>query len=121
MTVWATSLWAATGAPFCRRLPLRTNCWSQMPNKRYLVSGGTGFVGSALVSRLVRTGYAVRVFDDDSRGSSGRLAQLRGDIEILHGDIRDKTAVAAATRGVDSVVHLAYVNGTEFFYSKPDL
>jgi nucleoside-diphosphate-sugar epimerase len=36
--------------------------------KRYLVTGGTGFIGRALVRRLVRDGFAVRVLDNNSRG-----------------------------------------------------
>jgi nucleoside-diphosphate-sugar epimerase len=39
----------------------------------------------------------------------------------VRGDIRDAGAVAAAVEGMDAVCHLAYINGTEFFYTKPDL
>jgi nucleoside-diphosphate-sugar epimerase len=90
-----------------------------------LVTGGTGFIGSALVRGLLRAGAHVRSFDDDSRGSQNRLADLAGDerarLEVVPGDIRDAVAVARAIKGVDSVAHLAYVNGTEFFYSRPEL
>jgi nucleoside-diphosphate-sugar epimerase len=89
--------------------------------KTYLVTGGTGFIGSALVRRLVREGFRVRVFDDNSRGAADRLAEAASDVELIQGDVRDAAAVKAAMRGVDSVCHLAYVNGTEFFYTKPDL
>jgi nucleoside-diphosphate-sugar epimerase len=88
---------------------------------RILVTGGSGFIGSALVKGLLRVGHVVRVFDDNSRGSPRRLAEVENDIEFIAGDIRDASAVAAATRGVDEVHHLAYVNGTEFFYSAPEL
>jgi nucleoside-diphosphate-sugar epimerase len=63
----------------------------------------------------------VRVLDDNSRGRPRRLADVENDIEFVGGDIRDFETVLAATRGVDEVHHLAYVNGTEFFYSHPDL
>ncbi len=86
----------------------------------YLVTGGTGFLGSALVRRLVLKGHHVRVLDDDSRGSSKRLSDLAGDIEMVRADVRDAGAVARACSGVDAVCHLAYVNGTEFFYQRPD-
>src|SRR5215831_16014304 len=89
--------------------------------QHYLVTGGSGFIGSALVRQLAVSGARVRVLDDDSRGSAGRLADLRGQIEIVHGDVRDARAVQDATRGVDVVCHLAFVNGTEFFYRKPEL
>lgn len=89
--------------------------------KRYLVTGGTGFIGSALVKRLVREGHAVRVLDNNSRGVSARLGEVAADVEFFEADIRNATAVSAAAKGVDSMIHLAYVNGTEFFYSKPEL
>jgi nucleoside-diphosphate-sugar epimerase len=88
---------------------------------RILVTGGSGFIGSALVKALVRDGHQVRVLDDNSRGAPRRLAEVRNDVEFITGDIRDASAVLAATRGVDEVHHLAYVNGTEFFYSAPEL
>ncbi|MGE5855430.1 MAG: NAD-dependent epimerase/dehydratase family protein [Syntrophaceae bacterium] len=89
--------------------------------QKMLVTGGTGFIGSALVRRLLREGYNVRIFDNDSRGLSSRLDEISADIEWVRADIRDEAAVRAACRGVDSVCHLAFLNGTEYFYSRPDL
>ncbi len=88
---------------------------------RILVTGGSGFIGSALVKALVRDGHAVRVLDDNSRGAPRRLKDVENDIEFVAGDVRDPAAVLNAVRGVDEVHHLAFVNGTEFFYSRPDL
>lgn len=90
-------------------------------SKKIVVTGGTGFIGSALVRRLVTNGNQVRVFDNDSRGSTSRLNDIRADINLVTGDIRDADAVSKAMAGQDAVWHLAYVNGTEFFYEKPDL
>jgi nucleoside-diphosphate-sugar epimerase len=89
--------------------------------RRVLVTGGSGFIGSALVKALVKTGVHVRVLDDNSRGRPRRLTEVQKNIEFIDGDIRDPAAVNAAARGVDEVHHLAFVNGTEFFYSRPDL
>jgi nucleoside-diphosphate-sugar epimerase len=89
--------------------------------RRYLVTGGTGFLGSALVRGLLREGAIVRSLDDDSRGASRRLSDVASKIELVAGDVRDPKAVENAVRGVDGVCHLAYLNGTEFFYSKPEL
>jgi nucleoside-diphosphate-sugar epimerase len=86
-----------------------------------LVTGGSGFIGAALVKALVRDGHAVRVLDDNSRGSPRRLEEVAKDIEFVSGDIRDSEAVARATQGIDEVHHLAFVNGTEFFYSAPEV
>jgi nucleoside-diphosphate-sugar epimerase len=86
-----------------------------------LVTGGSGFIGSALVKALVKDGHAVRVLDDNSRGAPRRLKEVERDIEFVGGDIRDAAVVTRAVRGMDEVHHLAFVNGTEFFYSAPEL
>ena len=88
--------------------------------KKILVTGGTGFIGSALVRRLLRDGYEVRVLDDNSRGASRRLVGILNDFEMVVGDIRDPSVVHSALRGVHAVHHLAYVNGTENFYKAPE-
>ena len=89
--------------------------------KHYLVTGGSGFIGAALVQRLVRDGHRVRVLDDNSRGHTGRLAGVLDDVEFVQGDIRNPDAVREAVRGVDGVLHLAAVNGTKHFYEKPEV
>jgi len=86
----------------------------------YLVTGGAGFIGAALVKRLVREGNTVRVLDNVSRGHMRRLSEVESQIDMRVADIRDTEAVADAARGMDAVIHLAAVNGTEFFYSKPE-
>jgi nucleoside-diphosphate-sugar epimerase len=91
-----------------------------MTRSKILVTGGSGFIGSALVKALLRVGHSVRVLDDNSRGSPRRLADVERDIEFVAGDIRDASAVASACKGMDEVHHLAFVNGTEFFYSRPE-
>jgi nucleoside-diphosphate-sugar epimerase len=88
---------------------------------RILVTGGSGFIGAALVEELVCDGATVRVLDDNSRGAPRRLAKVAKDIEFIAGDVRDAAAVDAALRGIDEVHHLAFVNGTEYFYNAPDL
>ncbi|MDH6580539.1 NAD-dependent epimerase/dehydratase family protein [Kitasatospora sp. MAP5-34] len=88
---------------------------------RYLVTGGTGFLGAATVRRLLADGAEVRVLDNGFRAGPRRLDGLRGDIDLVTADVRDAEAVSAAARGVDHVLHLAYVNGTELFYRYPRL
>lgn len=90
-------------------------------NKSYLVTGGSGFLGSALVRRLIKDGARVRVLDNNLRGSLSRLEDISGEFEFVEADIRNPEAVHRAVRGVDAVCHLAFVNGTEFFYSMPEL
>lgn len=88
---------------------------------RILVTGGSGFIGAALVKALLKAGHRVRVLDDNSRGNPRRLAEVSADIEFIAGDIRDAGVAERAAVGQDEVHHLAFVNGTEFFYTQPDL
>ena len=92
-----------------------------MAAKQYLVTGGTGFIGSALVLRLLERGHSVRVLDNNSRGAERRLGKMVGDVELMIGDIRSGDFVERAVEGVEAVHHLAFVNGTENFYKHPDL
>ena len=89
--------------------------------RKVLVTGGTGFIGSSLVKGLLAAGATVRSFDNDSRGAASKLGDARNDVELIVGDIRDAAAVRQAVRGMDTVCHLAYINGTEYFYSHPEL
>ena len=84
---------------------------------RYLVTGGAGFIGSAITRRLAADGHQVRVLDDFSRGHEHRLAGI--PCETVRGDIRDPAAVAAAVQGCDRVAHLAYAQGSQVFYDEP--
>src|SRR5690242_20069792 len=92
-----------------------------LAGRSFLVTGGTGFIGSALVRALVQAGAHVRSLDDDSRGAARRLGEIAPAVERHTGDIRDPLIVARAVAGMDCVCHLAYVNGTENFYAKPEL
>ena len=92
-----------------------------MKKKKYLVTGGTGFIGSALVKRLIQENFDVRVFDNNLRGHVARLTDIKDEIEYIQGDITSLDDVLRACQGIDSVIHLAYLNGTEFFYTKPHL
>lgn len=84
---------------------------------RYLVTGGAGFIGSALVRTLAAAGHEVCVLDDMSRGQPSRLKGA--GCHLVQGDVRDAKAVARAMQGCQSVVHLAYLQGTQTFYAEP--
>ncbi len=71
---------------------------------RFLVTGGAGFLGTALSNRLARAGHTVRVIDDLSAGSPERL-----DPQVLftRGDVSDVPKLWTLLQGVDCVYHLA--------------
>lgn len=85
---------------------------------RYLITGGAGFIGSALARSLDADGHEVRILDDFSRGQRERLRGLSG-AQIYSGDIRDPAIVTEATHGADAVIHMAYLQGTQTFYAEP--
>ena len=89
--------------------------------RKFLVTGGTGFLGAGLVKKLLKEGHQVSILDNDSRGRKSRLDKELSNIEVVIGDIRDPRTVEKAIKGCQSVIHMAYINGTEFFYSKPEL
>mgnify|MGYP001140501079 CR=1 FL=1 len=71
---------------------------------RCLITGGAGFIGSALANRLVELGHQVRVLDDLSAGDSSRLDPR---VIFTRGDTRDIPKLWTLLRGVDCVYHLA--------------
>jgi len=83
---------------------------------KYLITGGAGFIGSALARRLASQGADVRVFDNYSRGRPERLPDA---VERYQGDIRNSHDVRAALKGCDTVVHMAMVQGTQTFSEEP--
>ena len=89
--------------------------------KKHLVTGGSGFIGSALVKRLVADGFNVRVMDNNIRGMRSRLDAVSEIVEFVDADIRDYKNVNQACEGIDVVHHLSYINGTEYFYTIPEL
>lgn len=87
--------------------------------KKWLVTGGCGFIGSSVVRALLARGDAVVIFDDNSRSSWKRLADVMNKIDMRFGDIRYQHSLLQAIRGCNAVIHLAAVNGTENFYKNP--
>jgi dTDP-L-rhamnose 4-epimerase len=84
-------------------------------NQRILITGGAGFIGSHLADELLGRGYRVRVLDallPQVHGESARRPNdLSGDVEFIHGDVRDAQTVKKALAGVDAVFHFAAAVG----------
>ena len=81
-------------------------------NSPILIAGGAGYIGSVLVGQLLADNYRVRVIDNLMyRQYSLKLYTDNRNLEIVHGDIRNETAVKQALVGVSAVVHLAAIVG----------
>lgn len=94
-------------------------------NKKVLVTGADGFIGSHLTEELVKKGYAVKAFAYyNSFNSWGWLDSLPSEImnhvEVFTGDIRDPNGVREAMKGIDEVFHLAALIAIPFSYHSPD-
>lgn len=79
-----------------------------------LVTGGAGYVGSALVPRLLAAGHKVSVYDIMFFGSE-HLPRDNPNLIVHEADIRDTATFAAACRGVDAVIHLACISNDPSF------
>lgn len=87
-----------------------------------LVTGGAGYVGSALVPKLLAEGHSVSVLDLYMYGEdlfeayrdTGRLREVKGDL-------RDTDAVARAVEGCDAVIHLACISNDPSYDLDPEL
>ncbi len=74
---------------------------------KYLVTGGAGFIGSHIATRLVRDGHQVRILDNLSTGSLTNIEHIRPDVEVIEADLVDADAVLKAVQGCEVVYHQA--------------
>ena len=93
--------------------------------KKVLVTGADGFIGSHLVEHLVRKGYETKAFVIyNSMNSWGWLdsvtSDVKGNFEVVSGDVRDPHGVADAVKDCDSILHLAALIAIPFSYNSPD-
>lgn len=91
---------------------------------KVLVTGADGFIGSHLTEALVRAGHDVRAFVlYNSFGSWGWLdssdADIRRNLDIFAGDVRDPHGVKTAMQGCDAVLHLAALIAIPYSYHSP--
>lgn len=93
--------------------------------EKILVTGADGFIGSHLTEELVKSGKKVKAFIFyNSFNTWGWLdslpAEIRSEIEIVAGDIRDPHGVGKTMKGIDVVYHLAALIAIPFSYHSPD-
>ena len=81
-----------------------------MKGKKVLITGGLGFLGSNLAIRLVKEGAEVTILDNMLEGHGANLfnvEEIKGKIEIITGDVRDKDITERAVGGKEYIFHLA--------------
>jgi NAD dependent epimerase/dehydratase len=93
--------------------------------QRVLITGAGGFIGSHLTEALVRSGRSVRALVRyNSMNSWGWLddlpEDLKGNLEVMAGDVRDPNGMRVAVKDCDEVFHLAALIGIPYSYHSPD-
>ena len=93
--------------------------------QKILVTGADGFIGSHLTEKLIRRGYDVRAFVlYNSFNSWGWLdsapVEIKKEMDVFAGDIRDSHGVRTAMQGCDAVLHLAALIAIPYSYHSPD-
>lgn len=94
--------------------------------QKILITGADGFIGSHLTEALVRSGYNVRAFVYyNSFNSLGWLdespSEIKKELDIFAGDIRDPHGVKEAMKGCDAVLNLAALIAIPYSYHSPDM
>lgn len=94
--------------------------------RKVLVTGAGGFIGSHMAELLLREGYAVRALTRYTSAANrfGNLnllpAELRAEIDLYAGDLRDAEAVRKAMQGMDTVIHLGAIIAIPYSYQHPE-
>ena len=92
--------------------------------KKWLVTGGAGFIGSHVIEMLLDLGQSVRVLDNLSTGREANLKTVcgsRADVEVLRGDIADLAVCQRAALGMDRIIHLAALGSVPLSLEQPTL
>ena len=88
--------------------------------KRYLITGGSGFIGRAITQSLLEKKNSVSIIDNNFRNKNNKYIKDK-NLKIYNIDIRNKKSLQKAFKKIDTVIHLAFINGTNFFYEQPNL
>ena len=89
-----------------------------MIKKNFLITGGSGFIGRAISESLIDLGCKVVVIDNNFRNKNKFKNK---NLTIHNVDIRNKFKLKKFSKNIDAVIHLAAINGTKYFYEKPEL
>lgn len=98
--------------------------FKQLKNKKILITGGLGFIGSNLAHRLVAEGAQVELFDaqlDPYGWNYANIDEIVKNVDVVKADIRDKKKLMEHVEGKDIIFHLAAQVGREVSMAKPEL
>lgn len=106
----ASRIWSALWKRWVQ--PEQDRVHKARSDKRVLVIGGAGYIGSALLPKLLDKGYEVRLLDQLLFGEDPIAAVIdHPKLEIIHGDFRHVDKVVEAMQDVDAVIHLGAIVG----------
>lgn len=86
---------------------------------RFLITGGAGFIGSHLANKLILRGDQVAILDNLSSGNVENLLQIQSKIDLVQGDILNRSLVYELVKKCDYVIHLAAALGVFNIVNKP--
>ncbi len=92
---------------------------NSLKDKKILVTGGAGFIGSHIVDKLVELGSDVIVLDDLSTGNLDNIKHPRNKVEFIKGDIRDQALLDKLLNGVELISHQAALRSVPKSVGRP--
>lgn len=94
---------------------------SNLRFKNVLITGGGGYVGSALVPKLLEKGYRVTVYDLYIYGDVFGGLKNNPNLKQIKGDIRNKSKLQDATKDIEAIIHLACISNDPSYELNPEL
>ncbi len=89
-------------------------------SKNYLITGGLGFIGRSIALSLLKNNNKIIIADNNFRDK--KINNLKNkNLKICKVDIRKKNELKKICKNIDAVIHLAFINGTNYFYEQPKL
>ena len=88
--------------------------------KKFLITGGAGFVGSHLAEELIKKGESVTILDDLNTGKMNNLEKIKDKIDFAKGDIRDRNLLKEICKKKDGIFHLAARASVQESFIKPE-
>src|SRR5438128_904715 len=91
------------------------------PMPHYLLTGGSGFIGSHLAERLLKDGHSLTILDDFSTGREANIAHLRSNpkLDLIRDTVENEQTAALVVSRADAIFHLAAAVGVKLVAEEP--